>query len=310
MRDNLYTYHSNVMKKFLIGVAVFFVVMIVADVIFGKVMVYAESQSSSKNYHCMYEADEDILILGSSYAVRNIVPTVLEDSLGLSCYNAGEAGNGAMVAWVRYNMFIKKHTPKLIIYTLTPGYDYVDSDEYSKYLNIVKPYYGREETVNDMFATLMDKKECLILNSNFIKFNSYGAQLIYYWLTKKYIGLQGYQPLYETLTPYDDNKQPVAADYEVDHTKFAYIERLFADIKARNIPILCVLSPEYRKNVNLSQYKEGIELCKQYNIPLINHKYYEGISQNAEFFYDMSHLNDKGAKLYSAIISKEIEKVF
>ena len=63
--------------------------MILADIIFGKIMFYAESQSSSKNYHCMYAADEDILILGSSFAVRNIVPSIIEDSLGISCYNAG-----------------------------------------------------------------------------------------------------------------------------------------------------------------------------------------------------------------------------
>ena len=295
------------MKKFLLSITLFFAVMIAADFIFGKVMLYAESQSSSKNYHCMYKADEDILVLGSSYAVRNIVPSVIEDSLGISCYNAGEAGNGSMVAWARYNMFIKNHIPKLIIYTLTPSYDYVKSDDYSKYLNIVKPYYRHEESVANMYDDLMDWSDGLILNSNFVKFNSYGAQLIYYWISGKNMGLQGYEPLYETLTPYKIKKKQEDATYVMDFSKMNYLEMLFADAMKREIPVLCVLPPIYNDNVSMHQYKEGLLLCGKYGIPVINHKYYEGITLNAQYFHDMVHLNDKGAKLYSSMLCGDIQ---
>ena len=297
------------MKRYLIGITLFFIIMFAVDFIFGKVMFYAESKSSSKNYHCMYEADEDILILGSSYAVRNIVPSVIEDSLGISCYNAGQAGNGSMVAWARYNMFIKNHTPKLIIYTLTPGYDYLKTDDYSKYLNAVKPYYGREDSVADMYEDLMEWSDRFILNSNFVKFNSYSAQLIYYWLTKKYIGLQGYEPLYETFTPYETEKDQTVEEYVTDTSKMVYLEKVFNDIRSREIPILCVLTPEYRDNRNIDSYRDGLLLCEKYNIPVVNHKYYEDISNNVHYFYDISHLNDKGAKLYSSVLCGEIHNI-
>lgn len=297
------------MKKFLIGVAVFFAVIITVDFIFGKLMFYAEKYSCSKNYHCLYEADEDILILGSSYAVRNIVPSIIEDSLGISCYNAGQAGNGSIVAWARYNMYIKKHTPKLIIYTLTPQYDYIKSDDYSKYLNIVKPYYGLEESVVKIYDDLMGWSDRLILTSNFVKFNSYGAQLIYYWLSKKNMGLQGYEPLYETFIPYETTQEQIENQYEIDIQKMAYLESLFSDIKKKGIPILCLLTPDYRDNLNLHDYDEGLQLCEKYDIPVVNHKYYDGISQNAQYFYDMGHLNDKGAKCYSSMLCEELQKL-
>lgn len=295
------------MKKFLIRITIFFAVMIAADFIFGKVMFYAESQSSSKNYHCMYEADEDILILGSSFAVRNIVPSVIEDSLGISCYNAGEAGNGAMVAWARYNMFIKNHTPKLLVYTLTPGFDYVKSDDYSKYLNSVKPYYGHEESVTSMYKDVMTWSDGVILNSNFVKFNSYVAQLIYYWITKKYMGLKGYEPLEEVFTPYETEKEQEDETSELDLLKMNYLEMLFADATKREIPVLCVLPPVFNENVSLYQYKEGFQLCEKYGIPVINHKYCEGITLNAQYFYDIAHLNDKGAKFYSSRLCGELQ---
>lgn len=297
------------MKKFLAGVALFFAVMFVADFIFGKVMFYAESHSSSKNYHCMYEADEDILILGSSFAVRNIVPSVIEESLGVSCYNAGEAGNGSMVAWARYNMFIKKHIPKLIIYTLTPDYDYIKSDVYSKYLNIMKPYYGLEESVASMYDDVMNWSDGFMLNSNFVKFNSYCAQLIYYSLSKKNVGLQGYDPLYETFTSYEMSKEQIVNNYEIDAPKMTYLERLFGDIIERGIPILCVLTPDYRDNFKLDIYSEGLQLCEKYNIPIVNHKNCEGLTMNAQYFYDISHLNDKGAKIFSSMLCGDIHTI-
>lgn len=74
------------------------------------------------------------------------------------------------------------------------------SDDYSKYLNTVKPYYDKEESVTDMYADLMDWSDGLILKSNLVKFNSYSAKLIYNWLSKKNMGLLGYEHLYKTLT--------------------------------------------------------------------------------------------------------------
>lgn len=295
------------MKKFLVGVIIFFAVMVAADFVFGKIMFYAESHSSSKNYHCMYEANEDILILGSSYAVRNLVPSVIEDLLGVSCYNAGEAGNGSIVAWARYNMFIKNHTPKLIIYTLTPSYDYVKSDDYSKYLNIVKPYYGKEDAVDNMYEDLMEWSDGAILNSNFVKFNSYGAQLIYYWISKKHMGLKGYEPLYGTLAPYEIEKKQENELYETDLQKMKYLEMLFADVAKHGIPVLCVLPPLYNDNSSMFQYEKGLDLCEKYSIPVINHKNCDGITQNPQYFSDIAHLNDKGAKLYSSMLCGDIQ---
>ena len=290
------------MKKFLCRIAIFFVVIVTIDFIFGKVMFYVESQSSSKNFHCMYRAKEDILVLGSSFAARSIVPSVIKDSLGLSCYNAGEPGNGVLAAWARYNMFVNNHVPKLILYTLTPAFDYVKQEEYSKYLNTVKPYYGKENSVTDMYNNLMDWTDCIILNSNFVKFNSYSAQLIYHWLSQKNIGLQGYDPLYETFIPYENENEESINQYKIDIPKMNYLELLFDDIRQKGIPILCVLPPDYRQNLNMYYYKEGLQLCEKYNIPVLNHVFYEGISQNAQYFYDIAHLNDKGAKLYSSIL--------
>ena len=65
------------MKKFFVNIIIFLVLILSIDLVFGKIMFYAESKSGRKKYHCMFEADEDILVLGSSYAVRNIVSSII-----------------------------------------------------------------------------------------------------------------------------------------------------------------------------------------------------------------------------------------
>ena len=81
-----------------------------------------------------------IIILGSSHAVRHYVPSVIQDSLGLTCYNCGEPGCGIIPAYARYKMVAERNKPKLVIYEVTPGYDYLVSDDYSKYLGKVRQY--------------------------------------------------------------------------------------------------------------------------------------------------------------------------
>ena len=89
----------RIMKKILLWVVLFFITVAIVDYGFGRAMESLERKSESSNYHCMYKATEDVLVLGSSFAVRNIVPQVIEDCLGLTCFNADEPGVGIVCAW-------------------------------------------------------------------------------------------------------------------------------------------------------------------------------------------------------------------
>ena len=84
------------MKKFLVKVVLFFVIAAVLDVIFGwgfdLLRGKARGGQTHKNEYIANDCVDDILILGSSKADHHYVPSVFEDSLGLSCYNAGEMG--------------------------------------------------------------------------------------------------------------------------------------------------------------------------------------------------------------------------
>ena len=110
------------------------------------------------------------------------------------------------------------------------------------------------------------------------------------------------------LTPYERDVVQYNEEYEIDTSKIKYLDMLFNDIKNRGIKIICVLPPVYPRDIDYAKYKEGFEICKKYDVPIINHKYCEGISLDNIYFYDISHLNDQGARLYTNILSNELKR--
>ena len=163
------------MKKYLLKIALFFALMAVIDVVCGLVFDILRSKArggqTRKNEYINNICEDDILILGSSKADHHYVPSVFEDSLGLTCYNAGEMGCGIIPAYIRYKMVSKRHALKLVIYELTPDYDYLRDDGYSQYLGVIRPY-ANQSTVKETYLDFSDDLEGLRLLSSMYRNNS------------------------------------------------------------------------------------------------------------------------------------------
>lgn len=287
----------------------FLVVVTVLDTVFGWTNRMLEQYAHTQNYHCMYEAREDILILGSSYAVREIVPQVLTEHLGMTCYNAGEAGNGALCAWVRYNMFLRNHTPKVIAYALTPGYDYIDiGNDYTEYLKSFKGYYGMEHTINEVYDDLGHANDAIKLKCNFVKFNSEWITTAFYAMTQKNKGTQGYDPFYNVFTPYEIPDSAGTENVKVDERKFKYLNRLMRDATSRHIRIVCFLPPHYYNTYHAQSHERALALCRELNIPVIDNYNASFYKKKPSLFGDKDHLNHQGALIYTAQLADSIKK--
>ena len=298
------------MKRFILKIALFFVLVAVIDVVSGfafKEMVghakYGETYNS--NYIGNICAD-DIIILGSSHADRHYVPSVITDSLGLSCYNCGEPGCGIIPAYARYKMVAERKKPLLVVYEATPRYDYFVSDDYSKYLGRVRQYSDKKP-VAEMYEAFGDELEPFRLMSNMYRNNSSIICNVMDLVvpTKDY---RGYGPLYGELTEEaiaQDAEKQVEKDtkpHAIDSLKLYYVEKLFADVKADGVQMLCIISPQFKvtSDLEMDDYQPVIQLCKKYDVPFINNIWYDGITGERELFQDFGHLNDKGARKYTA----------
>lgn len=299
------------MKKFIRYTLLFVVALSLLDCAFGWINRALEKRAHTANYHCCYEPSEDILILGSSYAVREIIPSILTDSLGLSCYNAGEAGNGALCAWVRYNMFLRHHTPKLILYALTPGYDYVQlNNDYTEYLKSFKSYYGIEPTVNDIYRNLGDRMDALRLRSAFVRYNSLWILTAKEALCPAQQNLFGYAPFYSTFTPYAVPDSAGTEPVEIDEKKFFYLETLLRDAVSRNIQVVTFLPPHYYNTYHAQSHEPALALCQELNIPVIDNYIDPYYRTHPNLFGDKDHLNHMGAQIYTAQLAQNIKNFF
>ena len=114
---------------------------------------------------------------------------------------------------------------------------------------------------------------------------------------------KGYEPLYGILsTPTIENADIDKNKYHaIDTLKLLYVEKLIQAIKHDNVSLVFVISPSYNplKQETRKQYDEAIKLAQAYSIPFLDCSDLENISGNRELFQDFTHLNDRGATLFT-----------
>lgn len=302
------------MTKFVKKVLLFFVLIALIDIAsgfgFNYLRSHAKGGDTQKNYYISEQCCDDILILGSSRAARHYDPQVLEDSLHMSCYNCGEPGCGIITAFARYGMIEQRHKPKLVIYEISPLYDYFILDDNSKYLGRVRQY-ANKPPVRQMFIELGDELESVRLWSNMYLNNSFIFHNVLDNVMSDGNG-NGFKPLHGIIKSDAQEGARVNNYWQTDSVKLSYIENLIIKFQKDSVGLCFMVSPRYISEENArkqdSDYVTLACLCDKYGIPFINHTYMEGISNKHEFFQDFGHMNKDGAKRYSEAIVADLKQ--
>jgi len=297
------------MKRYILKVILFFVIVAIIDVLsgfaFGYLRGHAKGGSTEKQEYIANKMNEDIIIMGSSRATHHYNPAILEDSLGLSCFNCGEKGNGIILAYGRYKMISSRYKPHLIVYEITPGFDYYEWDPYSKYLGYLRPYYNKHG-IKDVFLDFDDSFSSLRLQSNLYQNNTRLIQNIIDNIVYR-DNLKGFSPLSGELK--SSKVEIKQREYIIDSLKLYYVEKFCQEVKSDRVPIVMIISPVYRNAESAEMYNEAVRICKKYNIPLMDYRDYSPISNNHTLFVDGVHMNEKGANLYTSLIANDLKKV-
>ena len=135
------------MKTFLLKIGLLIGIVAAVDIVLGYSLEYVTNHitvgGQGRDNYIADHAEEDILVFGSSRAVHHYNPDIIEDSLGLSCYNCGDDGSGIVLAYGRLLMLQERHQPKVVIYDVNPSFDLEVNDNH-KYLGWLKSHYDRE----------------------------------------------------------------------------------------------------------------------------------------------------------------------
>lgn len=295
-------------KKIICGVLCFFVLLIAVDQIVGawSEKMYYKSKYGifHRQIYCLTESIDELMILGSSRAAHHYVPKIFEDSLGMSCYNAGSDG---MCIYYHYGILAARiqrgYPPKMLVL------DVIDTDvevsEGSTFsldaaLDRYLPHYGEFAEIDSMF-TFNGWTEKVKLMSKTYKYNSKLVQTI----KCNYIPWpedRGYEALNGIMEVTDRDKvsDVFSSNVEqpnIEKRKLVYLQKFIDDCKANNIKLVMSYSPYY-KRITPQSIRMIEQFAKENDVSFLNYGE-DARFQKSEYFQDEGHLNDTGAKIYS-----------
>lgn len=291
------------MKKFAKNIICFLVVIMLLDICYGFVcnylIVHSEGGLTEKIYRISSSPDAELVIMGSSRAAHHYNTKVIEDSLGISVYNAGFEGNGIITAYGFLVSILKYHKPKCIIYDLS-GYD-IQVDDNTKYLNLLKECYSNEQQL--IFADI-DKLSPYKLLSSFYRYNSNFPRFIRDCYRPNEVFPSGYQPLYGEMKTNAEGR--ILSKPKLDPKKHEYLNKFISLCKAENIKLLFVVSPSYKNSYGCEFWSSVKELCESEHIQFLNFENMEALSDNHLYFFDSVHMNNAGASAYTDYFIKKV----
>lgn len=297
----------RVMKKYILRIILFFILVALVDKSIGAVLDYfrdnARGGYNKELNYVFNQVQPDILILGSSRALHHYVPDILEDSLKMSCYNAGSNACSIIPMYCRFRNVVERYTPKIIIYEVYSETDYFVND-ITRNEEDVRLYYDNDairKVYNDVKPN--DK---LKMVSSLYRYNSKIGRTIGSFFEKPHPVSKGYSPFSGVIT-----QEPIKIEThkgDVDSVKIKYLKKLIEDSKDSGISLVFAVSPWYKcpSDEELDLIKS---ICSQYEVPFISHLRDGRIYTNKALFTDQAHLNDRGARYYSSIIASEIKKI-
>ena len=302
-------------KKIAIGVLGFCVLLIAAD---WSVGTWSEKMYYKSKYgifhrqiYCLTESQDELMIMGSSRAAHHYVPQIFEDSLGMSCYNAGSDG---MCIYYHYGILasrIQRDCPPKMVILEVIGTDAEVSQgatfSLDAALDRYAPHYGEFAEIDSMFA-INGWKEKVKLVSKTYKYNSKLVQSI----KCNYISWpedRGYEALNGVMKITEgeqaaDVLAPSSVEPNIEERKLVYLQKFIDDCKDNNIELVMCYSPYYGQPIPKS-IRMIEELAEKNGVKFFN--YGDDVRfQKPEFFQDASHLNDTGAKEYSKEIVRRL----
>lgn len=162
------------MKKYILKILLLFALVAVGDILFGICMkhVYSSIKSGGqgRNNYIANELKADLVVFGSSRALNHYNTKLLQDSLGITCFNCGEDGNGILLAYGRLWMLKKRYTPKTIIMDITPSFDLLKSKD-GMNMEWLRPFYDYDG-IKEIFQDLDSNEKYKMLSSCY-KYNSF-----------------------------------------------------------------------------------------------------------------------------------------
>ena len=316
------------MKKFILKLTKRFLLIYLILLTIQSIIDFYLAQDNSCNNNTwskIYDGklDTDIAIFGTSRAEFQYNPEIIRENTGLKTYNFGLSGTEYTALKIRWEAYIHRNkTPKIVILDLDVNslkkthelfnkYQYLpyfNSKEYQKFAKIndsnyyleklipLYKYRGYEIKIYKQLLALHNTSYCLDGVNGYIEHDIK-------WIKRDYQRLK---------TLLEKDKKRINYDYSIFNEGLTQINSIIEDCNQKNIKLFFVWSPSYYESQLYeleyrSYIKTSLEkISNNNNIPFIDYSN-DSICLNRDNFYNSSHLNKKGATLFTLKLTKDFK---
>lgn len=300
------------MKRVLVFIICTFSIVLIADIVFGVIVTnYVKSHHLPGRFQpldkLIRQTDAEILLIGNSVIQDAINPQIVEDSMKLSCYNGGIAGQDPFFFETVIDCIFQRHIPQIIVLGLRP--EELGENIGDGIFDVLKPYYHIGFNSIDEHFDNMSPDNRLLLKSSFYRFNSIWVRILLYSLFDDTIytnnGFIG-----------GDIPAQIPTIQEIDHVdkpserKLNCLKRIINKCKEKGVKIYICFPPcliNFPKD-NLPCITTVKSICEQHQVSFFDDHNDYHFKQTPELFHDAVHLNINGAEIYSRKIASRLKK--
>ena len=300
------------LKSFFYSCGIFVLLVIAGDQVVGLYLEHLLRHQKKGDFHemayALRDVDEEVLIFGSSRAVRHYDPNIIDDSLELSTFNIGKVGNTLLYSDAVFSQVLTYHKPKMVVLDVSP-IEFAKSErergEKSMMNALLK--YDHLPAIQDRLEDLSPKDVLLSKLFRTYKFNSALYTLL--------INDSGKSKLEESKgfearkgakvndhLVLEDN-----SDYQEDPEMVKTFHNFLANAKKHNVELHVVISPTTLKQTHTSVAKLK-SITQEYGFDFIDLSFHPDF-RNAALYYDKTHLNAAGAKKFSEMLGGKLDRV-
>ncbi|MCD8290142.1 MAG: hypothetical protein LUC91_01410 [Prevotella sp.] len=295
------------MKKFILCLCAFALLFLACDfslnIIGRKLFENAKGGETARKNYIANNTNQDVLIFGSSRAVRHYNPAILSDTLGMTAYDCGLFANGIICTYGFIRIIEDRYYPKVLIYDITPWYDLTLSDNH-KFLAHLRFFYDRPYIKT--ILSDVDKTERYKMVSRIYRYNYVFPEMIIDNIHPLLRNNNGYRPLDKEMPP-EIKPMEKQTSLSYDSLKLNYLEKLIMDCKGKT-QLIFTASPLF-ENTDDAVLDPIKKMCAEEGIPIITHYADSTFNNKRAYFCDRNHLNRTGATEYSKVIAHEIKDI-
>lgn len=275
-------------------------VVVVLDIANRAFCQYAYSnvpENSTMEGNYIYELNRhcsDLLVVGASRAVHHYNTPMMEDSLGLKCFNAGMDGEGIVYQYLCICRALQNSSLKYVILDL--GESQVDG-QWDFQTKSYRIYYWQNDSARSYYDSVEPLYKRLFMLSSFYQYNGRFVNAIRCFAPSDNRTNKGYSAIPYNGSPSDYIFWEKDEPFSISEEGLDYMKRIVKLCKDNNVELILCLSPTLIYNPNYSKCIS--EFAKQNSVRLFDNSHNPDFVNDRYLFKDAVHLNEVGADKYT-----------